>query len=397
MLIVEKAVNLGADVPTWWFHETFGIPAAQEGDDVLKPASAASPGPFGFSRESALEFPLVRRFDEHEAIRVRMVDVACDPDDLEEVAYHTRNIDEELTLVERAVRKGAGVFGKINERLKTAPKKNLNAAAILSEAEKKKIARALYEPAVTADLLGRYHYYERFVKRYGAVEKHNLGVVNFSQTVSAPLSPEAALAFFKNKIPLTREQFDQMESWRKYEAFTMAGDYEEHVIAAVQKSLEKAIGEGMPVKEFLDDMDGLFARLGLEGPTKHHLKTIYRMNLRSAYAKGKIAQGLDPAVADVITHRRYWTKGDGAVRASHAALHGMVREKDDPLWRRYYPPWEWGCRCTVTDITKYDWKRKSLRGKLERGLKMQVEPVETGAFIRRDLIGEVEREMSHGV
>ena len=397
MLIVEKAVNLGADVPTWWFHETFGIPAAQEGDDVLKPPAATGGGPFGFSGKPALEFSRVARFAEHEAIRVRMVDVACDPDDLEEIAFHTRNIDEELTLVARAVQRGAGVFGKINEHLKRALKKNPNDVAILSETEKKEIARALYEPAVTADLLGRYHYYERFVKRYGAVEKHNLGVVNFAQTIAAPLSPEAALAFFKSKIPLTREAFDQMESWRKHEAFSMAGDYEEHVIAAVQKSLEKAIGEGVPVKGFLDDMDGVFERLGLEGPTQHHLKTIYRMNLRSSYAKGKIAQGLDPAVAEVITHRRYWTKNDGAVRPTHAALHGLVREKDDPFWRKYYAPWEWGCRCTVTDVTKYDWKRKSLRAKLEKGLKMQVEPVETGAALRRDLIGEVEQEMSHGV
>ncbi|WFE73098.1 DUF935 domain-containing protein [Halomonas sp. M1] len=36
-------VNMGIEVPVWWFHETSGIPRAQEGEEVLKPAAAQTP------------------------------------------------------------------------------------------------------------------------------------------------------------------------------------------------------------------------------------------------------------------------------------------------------------------------------------------------------------------
>ncbi|WP_447926938.1 DUF935 domain-containing protein [Vreelandella sp. EE27] len=41
-------VDMGAKIPSWWFHEKSGIPKAQEGEDVLMPKAA--PSPFGALR-----------------------------------------------------------------------------------------------------------------------------------------------------------------------------------------------------------------------------------------------------------------------------------------------------------------------------------------------------------
>jgi len=43
----------------------------------------------------------------------------------------------------------------------------------------------------------------------------------------------------------------------------------------------------------------------------------------------------------------YRTAGDDRVRASHAALDGIIQKIDSPFWNRAYPPNDWGCRCTV--------------------------------------------------
>lgn len=41
------------------------------------------------------------------------------------------------------------------------------------------------------------------------------------------------------------------------------------------------------------------------------------------------------------------TVGDNRVRPSHRALDKFTAPKSDPVWRKMYPPLDWGCRCTV--------------------------------------------------
>lgn len=48
---------------------------------------------------------------------------------------------------------------------------------------------------------------------------------------------------------------------------------------------------------------------------------------------------------DVIPNLEYQTVGDGAVRAEHQVLDGIVKHIDDAFWATHYPPNGWGCRC----------------------------------------------------
>lgn len=50
---------------------------------------------------------------------------------------------------------------------------------------------------------------------------------------------------------------------------------------------------------------------------------------------------------DDTTHLQYLATEDERVRDSHLALNGLVLPKNDPFWKRHFPPWEWGCRCRV--------------------------------------------------
>ena len=51
---------------------------------------------------------------------------------------------------------------------------------------------------------------------------------------------------------------------------------------------------------------------------------------------------------DLFPLLKYNTIGDERVREVHVELDGIVRHIDDPFWRRYFPPNDWGCRCDVT-------------------------------------------------
>lgn len=51
-----------------------------------------------------------------------------------------------------------------------------------------------------------------------------------------------------------------------------------------------------------------------------------------------------------LPYLKYETVGDARVRASHAALDGIVKPVDDVFWDEFMPPNSWNCRCTVRQL-----------------------------------------------
>lgn len=48
---------------------------------------------------------------------------------------------------------------------------------------------------------------------------------------------------------------------------------------------------------------------------------------------------------------RYKTQADDLVRASHAELHDVTKNIDDPFWDEFYPPNGWNCRCYTLQVS----------------------------------------------
>lgn len=55
-------------------------------------------------------------------------------------------------------------------------------------------------------------------------------------------------------------------------------------------------------------------------------------------------------VRDLLPVWEYSAVGDDRTRASHRALDGVIYPADHPFWDQYYPPWDFGCRCTVIPL-----------------------------------------------
>jgi SPP1 gp7 family putative phage head morphogenesis protein len=45
------------------------------------------------------------------------------------------------------------------------------------------------------------------------------------------------------------------------------------------------------------------------------------------------------------THITVYTAGDERVRDEHVGYDGFTRPKSDPVWRSFWPPFDWACRC----------------------------------------------------
>lgn len=71
-------------------------------------------------------------------------------------------------------------------------------------------------------------------------------------------------------------------------------------------------------------------------------------------------------VGDFFPYRAYSATTDQDVRAEHMALESLglngtnIYNAEDPVWRKFRPPWDYGCRCC--------WHAVSVRQAAQRGV-----------------------------
>ncbi len=56
--------------------------------------------------------------------------------------------------------------------------------------------------------------------------------------------------------------------------------------------------------------------------------------------------------AAFLPYLMYQTLGDDKVRPSHRALDGKILPAGDNFWKTHFPPWDYGCRCVVVQLTE---------------------------------------------
>jgi len=152
---------------------------------------------------------------------------------------------------------------------------------------------------------------------------------------------------------------ERARSWMKVQAFTIAGVENLSLLNAVQEELVRAIETGITFNQWRDVVDDLFDRYGVTRLGRHHLYTVYQTNLHSAYNAGRFYAMTDPEVADEFPNWEYIAVLDDKTRPSHAAMHGKVYPKDDPIWAEWYPPNGYNCRCTVVPVHRSEGVKKS--------------------------------------
>lgn len=124
--------------------------------------------------------------------------------------------------------------------------------------------------------------------------------------------------------------------------------------ARVETSLRKTVNElivdGAPLGEGIKALGEKFDELGLSPKHGYQLETIFRTQSQVAYGAGRWQADQDPEIQSILWGYEYSTVGDDRVRPEHKALDGVRLPKDDPFWKRFWPPNGWSCRCTVIPI-----------------------------------------------
>ncbi|QKG56992.1 DUF935 family protein [Hymenobacter sp. BRD128] len=113
--------------------------------------------------------------------------------------------------------------------------------------------------------------------------------------------------------------------------------------AAVQRAMSEKLtdakGNIRPFAEFRADALEVNQLYNVD-----YLRTEYNQAIASSQMAAKWSE------FDASSQIRYDTVGDNRVREEHAALDGITRPHDDPFWDDHYPPLDWNCRCSATEL-----------------------------------------------
>lgn len=201
-----------------------------------------------------------------------------------------------------------------------------------------------------------------------------------------PLPPEEAIAYFRSKGLATSYAWEDVWQEEHAKAFTVAKAMQREVLEDIRAALDRAIADGTTLETFRQELTPLLQARGwwgrqemtdpLTGGTREvqlgsprRLRTIFDVNMRSAYQAGRWERG--ERVADAMPYLRYVAvggkDGDGRTRLQHRTWHGTILRRDHPWWDTHYGPCGWHCRCTATSL--------SARTIARRGWTITEEPV----------------------
>ena len=180
------------------------------------------------------------------------------------------------------------------------------------------------------------------------------------------LPPRKALEFFQGKGYATAFAWQDVWQYQHDEAFTVAKMMQVDLLKDVRAAVDKAISEGQTLDTFKDALKprlveaGWWGRAEMVDPatgetvmaqlgSPRRLRVIFETNMQTSYAAGHWAQ-IRQTQADA-PFLMYDAVQDANTRPEHAAWDGLVLRADDAWWLTHYPPNDWGCRCSVIQLS----------------------------------------------
>lgn len=179
------------------------------------------------------------------------------------------------------------------------------------------------------------------------------------------------IAFFRQKLNLPTERWDDIMRGAHDRAFIVAGAMQADLLADLRSAVDTTIAEGKSIGWFRDNFQAIVTRHGWMGWTGQgtaageawRTKVIYQTNMATSYAAGRYAQLTDP---DLLKLRPYWRykHADNVAnpRLQHVAWNGLTLPHDHPFWQTHFPPNGWGCHCSVQAVSRREYAKAQAAG-----------------------------------
>lgn len=171
------------------------------------------------------------------------------------------------------------------------------------------------------------------------------------------------LAFFKRKLNLPTERWDDIRHEEHDRAFIVAGAQGADLLDDLNRAVTRTIADGNGLDSFRRDFKSLVAKNGWTGWTGEgsqqgvawRTKVIYQTNMATSYAAGRYQQLTDPELLSVLPYWQY-KHADGVMfpRPMHVGWNGLTLPPEHEFWRAHFPPNGWGCHCRIIAVSKSD-------------------------------------------
>jgi len=165
-------------------------------------------------------------------------------------------------------------------------------------------------------------------------------------------------------------------------AFTVAKVANLDLLATIRQSLDKVMRDGGTLEQWQAGLIPELKKAGWWGMVEdeavtgtadpvfvggRRLRTIYDTNLRVSRAAGRWKRIQE--MKDVRPYLMYVSIGDDRTRPLHRRWGGndpafpirIILPVDHPAWAIFYPPNDWGCRCSVRQLSQADLDRLGYR------------------------------------
>jgi len=182
------------------------------------------------------------------------------------------------------------------------------------------------------------------------------------------------LEFFRKKLNLPSEHWDDIQREAHDRAFIVAGATKADLLDDLQQSVFSRMADGRGLEEFRKDFRRIVGERGWQGWTGEgspggfawRTRVIYQTNMATSYAAGRYRQLTDP---EYLQLRPYWRykHADGVMnpRLQHVALNGLTLRYDHPFWKTHFPPNGWFCHCRVVPVDAREYAKAQAAGLAE--------------------------------
>jgi len=365
------AISAAIDIPAKWLYHKFAIPMPKPGEKIARMVANNSFAPKGVDNNAKSVFAYAETdeniLDKREGILAQL-----DAQALNQIAEQMDTVFENVTnQFKKKLTEG--------EALEMPPKYSVNIG---------EVKQSLIDAAFEYYLIGKY--YAR-LKLAGLIDLPEPKLIKkFAELSNLQFeSPEAAIKYFSALVNITKPEMEALLALYEERYFTVAGllknDVEKIyniIVVGLEKGWNWKSFESAVNAQKIQYTGTIFGKDMTGAPMgAGHLKTIFQNNMMRSYQEGAQKLYDDSDIADEIWGYEYVAVGDDRTRPEHQKLSGTVREKDDPFWAKYTPPWDHNCRCDRIPILR----SQIISGDYERTAKLPSIDPEAGFETRRIL------------
>lgn len=194
-----------------------------------------------------------------------------------------------------------------------------------------------------------------------------------SNTFNQPFAEQ--LAFFRQKINLPSERWDDIWQQAHDRAFIVAGVAKADLLNDLRKAVDQSIEEGKSIGWFRQNFDSIVQKHGWSGWAGEgsqagrdwRTRIIYQTNMSVSYSAGRWAQLNDPDLLKLRPYKQY-VHADGVrhPRPLHQSWNGITLPHDDPFWDTHFTPNGWMCHCRIIAVSGQEYQDAKSAGRADR-------------------------------